>query len=142
MAPMLLWSADICRRQNHKEPILAAALAAALCGSIAAPSVAHAEPAPAAAAPAKPKPKPTTPAGAPMVTVTVTNAEGRPRPAAGGRARLGKLEDVLGASKAGKQATAQVPRSYIVAWTCTGPSPTVSRWMRPTSTSARKRRST
>jgi hypothetical protein len=53
--------------------ILAVALAAALCGLIAAPALAqNAEPAPAAAAPAKPKPK--TPAGAPTVAVTVTNS--------------------------------------------------------------------
>jgi hypothetical protein len=90
--------------------ILAVALAAALCSLIAVPAVAqNAEPAPAVAAPAKPKPK--VPAGAPTVTVTVTNSR---------RADLVQLQaaesgsanwkKVLGAVKAGKQASAKVPQ--------------------------------
>ena len=93
---------------------LAAALAAALCGVIAAPAQAqNAEPAPAAAAPAKPKPK--TPAGAPTVTVTVTVTNSRKadlvqlQAAESGSANWKK---VLGAVKAGKQASAQVPHGF------------------------------
>ena len=88
--------------------ILAVALAAALCALIAAPALAeNAEQAP--AAPAKPKPK--TPAGAPTVTVMVTNSR---------KADLVQLQaaesgspnwtKVLGAVKAGKQASAKVPQ--------------------------------
>jgi hypothetical protein len=89
---------------------LAVGLAAALCGLIAAPALAqNAEPAPAAAAPAKPKPKPKTPAGAPTVTVTVTNSRKadlvRLQAAEAGSANWKK---VLGAVKAGKQASAKV----------------------------------
>jgi len=87
--------------------ILAVALAAALCGLIAAPSLAqNAEQAP--AAPAKPRPK--TSAGAPAVTVMVTNSR---------KADLVQLQaaesgspnwtKVLGPVKAGKQASARVP---------------------------------
>src|SRR5271157_3768894 len=93
--------------------ILAAAFAAALCGLIAAPSLAqNAEPAPAAAAPAKPKPKPrpTAPAGAPTVTVTVTNSRKADlvqlQAAESGSANWQK---VLGGVKAGKQASAKIP---------------------------------
>jgi hypothetical protein len=93
-------------------PTLAAALAAALCGSIAAPARAqNSEPAPAAAAPAKSKPK--TPPGAPTVTVIVTNSR---------KADLVQLQaaesgsaiwkKVLGPVKTGKQASAILPRSY------------------------------
>jgi len=90
---------------------LAAALAAALCVVIAAPALAqNAEPAP-AAAPAKPKPKPKTPAGAPTVTVTVTNSRKADlvqlQAAESGSANWKK---VLGAVKAGKQASAKVPQ--------------------------------
>jgi len=93
---------------------LAAALAAALCGVIAAPALAqNAEPASAAAAPAKPKPKPKTPAGAPTVTVTVTNSRKADlvqlQAAESGSASWTK---VLGAVKAGKQASATVPHGY------------------------------
>ncbi len=89
---------------------LAVALAAALCGLVAAPALAqNAEPAPAAAAPAKPKPK--TPAGAPTVTVTVTNSRKADlvqlQAAESGSANWKK---VLGAVKAGKQASAKVPQ--------------------------------
>jgi hypothetical protein len=92
--------------------ILAVALAAALCGLIAAPALAqNAEPAPTAAAPVKPKPK--TPAGAPTVTVTVTNSRKADlvqlQAAESGSANWKK---VLGAVKAGKQASAQVPQGY------------------------------
>ena len=81
---------------------------------VAAPSVAqNAEPAPAAAAHAKPKPKPTTPAAAPTVTVTVTNARKADlvqlQAAESGSANWKK---VLGAVKAGKEASAQVPRGF------------------------------
>jgi len=91
---------------------LAVGLAAALCGLIAVPALAqNAEPAPAAAAPAKPKPKPKTPAGAPTVTVTVTNSRKADlvqlQAAESGSANWKK---VLGAVKAGKQASAKVPQ--------------------------------
>jgi hypothetical protein len=85
--------------------ILAVALATALCGLIAAPALAQ------NAAPAKPKPK--TPAGEPTVTVIVTNAR---------KADLVELQaaeagsaiwkKVLGALKAGKQASAKVPQGF------------------------------
>jgi hypothetical protein len=89
---------------------LAVALAAALCGLIAVPALAqNAEPAPAAAASAKPKPK--TPAGAPTVTVTVTNSRKvdlvQLQAAESGSANWKK---VLGAVKAGAQASAKVPQ--------------------------------
>jgi hypothetical protein len=87
---------------------LAVALAAALCGLIAAPALAQ-NAAPAAAAPAKPKPK--TPADAPTVTVTVTNSRKADlvqlQAAESGSANWKK---VLGAVKAGKQASAKVPQ--------------------------------
>jgi cell division septation protein DedD len=91
---------------------LAAALAAALCGLIAAPALAqNAAPAPAAAAPAKPKPK--TPSGAPTATVTVTNSRKTDlvqlQAAESGSAKWTK---VLGALKAGKQASAIVPHGF------------------------------
>jgi hypothetical protein len=92
---------------------LAAAVAAALCGLVAAAALAqNAGPAP-AAAPAKPKPKPKTPTGAPTVTVIVTNAR---------KADLVELQaaesgsvswkKVLGPLKAGKQASAELPKSF------------------------------
>jgi hypothetical protein len=86
------------------------ALAAALCGLIAAPALAqNTESAPAAAAPTKPKPK--TSAGAPTVTVTVTNSRKADlvelQAAESGSANWKK---VLGALKAGKQASAKVPQ--------------------------------
>ena len=87
--------------------ILAVALAAAVCGLIAAALAQNAEQAP--PAPAKPKPK--TSAGAPTVTVMVTNSR---------KADLVQLQaaesgspnwtKVLGAVKAGKQASARVPQ--------------------------------
>jgi hypothetical protein len=91
---------------------LAAAIAAALGGLIAAPALAqNAEPAPTTAAHAKPRPK--TPAGAPTVTVTVTNSRKADlvqlQAAESGSANWKK---VLGPVKAGKPASAQVPRSY------------------------------
>jgi hypothetical protein len=92
---------------------LAAGLAAALGGPIAAPALAqNAEPGPATAAPAKPNPKPKTREGAPTVTVTVTNLR---------KADLVQLQAaesgsavwkrVLGAVKAGNQASAKLPQS-------------------------------
>jgi len=87
--------------------ILAVALAAAVCGLIAAALAQNAEQAP--PAPAKPKPK--TSAGVPTVTVMVTNSR---------KADLVQLQaaesgspnwtKVLGAVKAGKQASARVPQ--------------------------------
>jgi hypothetical protein len=93
-----------------RKRILAAALATALCGLVAAPALAqNAVPAPAAAA----KPKPKAPAGAPIVTVTVTNSRKADlvqlQAAESGSASWQK---VLGALKAGKQASAKVPQSY------------------------------
>ena len=91
---------------------LAAALAgAALFGLVAAPALAqNAKPAPAAAA-AKAKPK--TQAGAPTVTVTVTNSRKADlvqlQAAESGSANWKR---VLGAVKAGKQASAKLPQSY------------------------------
>jgi hypothetical protein len=90
---------------------LAVALAAALV-LIAAPALAqNAAPAPAAPMPMKSKPK--TPADAPTVTVTVTNSR---------KADLVELQaaesgsavwkKVLGALKAGKQASAKLPQSF------------------------------
>ena len=85
-----------------KRHILAAALAAALSGLIAAPALAQ-----------NAKPKPKTPAGAPTVTVMVTNSRKADlvqlQAAESGSANWKK---VLGALKAGKQAPAQVPQSY------------------------------
>ena len=87
--------------------MLAVPLAAALCGLIAALALAqNAEPAPAHA-----ELKPKTPAGAPTVTVTVTNSRKADlvqlQAAESGSANWKK---VLGAMKAGKQASAKVPR--------------------------------
>jgi hypothetical protein len=91
-----------------KRPILGMALAAALCGLIAAPALAQN-----AAPAAKPRPNPKTPAGEPTVTVTVTNSR---------KADLVQLQaaesgsvnwkKVLGALKAGKQAPAKVPQGF------------------------------
>ena len=92
---------------------MAVALAAGLSGLIASPAFAqqNVEPAPAAAAPMKSKPK--APADAPTVTVMVTNAR---------KADLVELQaaesgspvwkKVLGALKAGKQASAKLPQSF------------------------------
>ena len=96
------------------KPILAAALAAALSGLIAAPVVAqNAASAPASAAKPKPKPAPKTPADASMVTVLVTNSRKADlvelQAAESGSARWKK---VLGALKAGKQASAVLPRDF------------------------------
>jgi len=89
---------------------LAVAIAAVLCGLIAAPALAqNAEPAP--AAPAKPKAK--TPADANTVTVMVTNSR---------KADLVQLQaaesgsvawkKALGPLKAGAHATAVLPRQF------------------------------
>lgn len=91
---------------------LAAALAVGLCGLIAAPSLAqNAGPAPAAAAKRKPAPK--TADGANTVTVTVTNSRKADlvelQAAESGSARWKR---VLGALKAGKQASAVLPRNF------------------------------
>jgi hypothetical protein len=95
-----------------KRQTLAVALAAALCGLIAAPALAQ-NAAPAAAAPAKTKLKPKTSAGAPTATVTVTNARKADlvqlQAAESGSANWKK---VLGPLKAGKQASAQLPRTF------------------------------
>jgi homogentisate 1,2-dioxygenase len=96
------------------KPILAAALAAALSGLIAAPVVAqNAASAPASAAKPKPKPAPKTPADASMVTVVVTNSRKADlvelQAAESGSARWKK---VLGALKAGKHASAVLPRDF------------------------------
>ena len=92
------------------KPILAAALAAALCGLVAGPALAQ-NPAPAAHA--KPRPKPKPPDAGPTVTVMVTNSR---------KADLVELQaaesgspswkKVLGALKAGKQAPAKLPRTF------------------------------
>jgi len=89
---------------------LAAALAAALCGLVAEPALAqNAQSARAAAAPAKTK----TPAGAPTVTVTVTNSRKADllqlQAAESGSADWKK---VLGAVKAGKQASVKLPQPF------------------------------
>ena len=96
--------------------ILAGAVAAALSAMVAAPALAQtADGAPAAAAPAKPKPKEKAPAGPPTVTVTVTVTNSRKadlvqlQAAESGSANWKK---VLGAVKAGKQASVKVPQSY------------------------------
>jgi homogentisate 1,2-dioxygenase len=96
------------------KPVLAAALAAALSGLVAAHAVAqNAAPAPAAAAKPKPKPAPKTPADASMVTVMVTNSRKADlvelQAAESGSARWKK---VLGSLKAGKQASAVLPRDF------------------------------
>ena len=80
----------------------AVTLAAALSGLIAAPALGQ-----------NAKPKPKTPAGAPTVTVTVTNSRKfdliQLQAAESGSANWKK---VLGALKAGKQASAQVPHGF------------------------------
>jgi hypothetical protein len=85
---------------------LAMALAAALCGAIAAPALAQ------NAAPAS-KPKPKMPDGAATVTVTVTNSRKTDlvelQAAESGSAIWKK---VLGPLKAGKQAPAQLPQAF------------------------------
>jgi hypothetical protein len=92
---------------------LAVALAAALLGLLAAPSLAqNAAPAPPAAVPpAKLKPK--TPAGAPTVTVMVTNSRKADllqlQAAESGSAVWKK---VLGAVKTHEQASAILPRGF------------------------------
>ena len=96
-----------------KRQTLAVALAAALCGLIAAPALGQ-NAAPAAAAPAKAKAKPAkATAGMPTVTVTVTNARKADlvqlQAAESGSASWKK---VLGPLKAGKQASAQLPRTF------------------------------
>jgi hypothetical protein len=91
---------------------MAVALAAALCGLIAAPALGQ-NAAPAAAhAKAKAKPAKAT-AGLPTVTVTVTNARKADlvqlQAAESGSASWKK---VLGPLKAGKQASAELPRTF------------------------------
>ena len=88
-------------------PTLAMALAAALCGLIAAPALAQ-NTAPAAAA----KPKPKTPEGA-TVTVLVTNSRKTDlvelKAAESGSA---SWKRVLGALKTGAHASAQLPKTF------------------------------
>jgi len=93
---------------------LAVALAAPLCSLVAAPAFAqNAKPAPTGAASAKPTARPKTQAGAPTVTVTVTNSRKADlvqlQAAESGSANWKK---VLGAVKAGRHASANVPQSY------------------------------
>jgi hypothetical protein len=92
------------------KPILAAALAAALCGLVAAPAVAQ-NPVPAAHA--KPKPKAKSPDAESTVTVTVTNSRKTDlvelQAAESGSPSWKK---VLGALKAGKHAQAVLPRTF------------------------------
>src|SRR5271170_2832062 len=95
----------------RRRMILTVAIAAALFGVVAAPALAqNSESAPAAAAPMKAKPKPKTPAGG-TVTVTVTNSRKADlvelQAAESGSANWKK---VLGALKAGQQASAKVPQ--------------------------------
>ncbi len=91
-------------------PTLAGALATALCGLIAAPGLAQ-NAAPTAAASTKLRPK--TPEAAPTVTVMVTNSRKTDlvqlQAAENGSANWKK---VLGAVKAGKQASAKLPRGF------------------------------
>lgn len=87
---------------------LAIALAAALCGVIAAPALAqNAQPTPAAKSKAK------TPGAEPTVTVTVTNSRKTDlvelQAAESGSVNWKK---VLGALKAGKQAPAKLPQPF------------------------------
>jgi hypothetical protein len=96
------------------KPVLAALLATALSGLVAAQAVAqNTAPAPAAATKPKPKPAPKTPADASVVTVMVTNSRKADlvelQAAESGSARWKK---VLGALKAGKQASAELPRDF------------------------------
>jgi hypothetical protein len=106
------------RRKVMTTRTLAVAIAAALCGLAAAPALAqNAAPTQAAGAPAKTKPtakptaKPTD--GANTVTVLVTNSRTADlvelQAAESGSARWKK---VLGALKAGKQASAVLPRNF------------------------------
>ncbi len=88
------------------------ALAAALCGLVAAPALAqNVQPTLAAAMPTKLKPK--APEGATTVTVTVTNARKTDlvqlQAAVSGSANWKK---VLGPLKAGSHAAAQLPRPF------------------------------
>jgi hypothetical protein len=87
---------------------LAVALATALCGLIAAPALAQ-NAAPATAA----KPKPKTPDTAPTVTVMVTNSR-KTDLVELQAAETGSVnwKKVLGALKAGKQASAKLPQSF------------------------------
>ncbi|MBV9287158.1 MAG: hypothetical protein JO288_04935 [Hyphomicrobiales bacterium] len=91
-----------------RRPFLAVPLAAALLGLVAAPTLAQN-----AAPAAKPKPQPKTPAGEPTVTLTVTNSRKADlvqlQAAESGSPRWNK---VLGALKAGKQASAKVPQPF------------------------------
>jgi hypothetical protein len=102
------------RRKVMTTRTLAVAIAAALCGLAAAPALAqNAAPTQAAGAPAKAKPpaKPTD--GANTVTVLVTNSRKADlvelQVAESGSARWKKA---LGALKAGKQASAVLPRNF------------------------------
>jgi hypothetical protein len=120
---------------------LAVALATALV-LIAAPALAqNAAPAPAAPMPMKSKPK--TPANAPTVTVTVTNSRKADlvelQAAESGSAAWKK---VLGALKAGKQASAKLPQSFNCRVNLHGAFANGESMDATTSTSARKRRST
>jgi hypothetical protein len=88
--------------------ILAAAIAAALFGSVAAPAVA--QKAPAAAAPAKPEPKPKTPARGTLEVKVINwrNADLVELQAA--ESGSAKWKRVLGALKAGQWRWAKVPQ--------------------------------
>jgi hypothetical protein len=92
------------------KPILAAALAVALCGLVASPALAQ-NPAPAARTKLKPKPTPSD--AAPTVTVTVTNSRKTDlvelQAAESGSPSWKK---VLGVLKAGKQAPAKLPQPF------------------------------
>ncbi len=94
-------------------PTLAAAIATALCGLVAAPALAqNVETAPAAAAPMKAKPKP-PPGGPPTVTVMVTNSRKTDLvQLQAAESGSGIWKKVLGPVKTGKQASAIMPRSY------------------------------
>ena len=122
---------------------LAAALGGALCGFIVAPALAQ-NAAPAAAMPTKLRPKTRSPSseGASTVTVMVTNSR---------KADLVQLQAAESGSveleeSAGRAESPAITRRLncrirsIAASTCTEPSATASRWMRPTSMSASKRR--
>ena len=113
---------------------LAAALGGALCGFVVAPALAQNTPT---------KLKPKTPESASTVTVVVTNSR---------KADLVQLQAtesglvgwkrVLGALKSGDHAPAELPHPLTAGLICTERSATASRWTRPASTSASKRRST
>jgi hypothetical protein len=94
--------------------VLTAVLVAALCGLIAAPTLAqNAEPAPAATAKPKPKPSPKAPADASTISIVVTNSRKTDlvelQAAESGSVSWKK---VLGALKAGQQASATFPRNF------------------------------